>query len=529
MSVSVVTCPVCRRSFHSDRPLEEDATLSCPACEALFVAGGDAPPRGHFGLPFVLAVTAAGLLGAGLISAALLLGALLPATRQGHVAAPPEPAAAEDDSARRALEEQRREVERQRREVERDRLLARAEALAAKGQRAAAIAAYDQALKLDPASAAAVEGLVAARAAEAAEQARAGDRRQADAERAAAAERQAAQHKQEAAEAEQARRDEFRKLLAAARAALVGERFADALRDYDLAVRLMPDDLEAQQGRKLAEGKLADLADRQKRQAALADLLDRAEKALAARRYTDALAALAPALRLAPGDREATRLQRAAQTGQRAARKQNAELLARADEAVRLGRLEEAQQLADEAAANWPEDEAARKAAGTAKRLADAAQTSQAAYLRFVQQGVLAMAGSRYAEAVAAYTEALRLAPADLEVQRNLRLARVALERDLRFRTEYERLVRGGTAALARRSFVEAGQAFTQALQLAPDDLVAADGLSKARYGKALLDGQQALTARRRAEAVQAFQAALAERPGDLLARQGLRQAQLLR
>src|SRR5262249_37422504 len=152
-----------------------------------------------------------------------------------------------------------------------------------------------------------------------------------------------------------------------------------------------------------------------------------------------------------------------------------------ANEAMGLGRFEEAQRLADEAAKNWPEDVQAQKFLKSAQRQLETAQTAQAAYLRYAQAGALAMTGNRYADAVAAYTEALRLAPLDLEIQRSLRAARVALEQDLRIRLEYDRLIKAGTLALQQRSFPDAVKLFRDARKLIPGDLVATDGLSKAR------------------------------------------------
>jgi tetratricopeptide (TPR) repeat protein len=271
------------------------------------------------------------------------------------------------------------------------------------------------------------------------------------------------------------------------------------------------------------------LADKEKRQAAFDDLIDRGRASLAGKRYKEALAILEPAARMMPDDRQGQRLLRDAREGLKTAKTSNARLLGLANDASRLGRYDEAQRLLEEATRNWPEDDVAEKALRNATRQMEAAQIAQANYLRYTQQGTLAMTAGRYAEAVAAFAEALRLAPLDLDVQRNLREARAALERDLRVRADYERLYRAGNLALVRRSFPEAIRAFTDALKLVPGDLPASEGLRKARYGKAILDGTVALKMRKKAEAVAAFEAALAEMPTDLAARQGLAQARSLR
>jgi tetratricopeptide (TPR) repeat protein len=322
---------------------------------------------------------------------------------------------------------------------------------------------------------------------------------------------------------------DYKASMAAGRAALAEGRFADAVRDFLAAKALMPDDLEAQHGLKQAETKIAGLADKEKRQKAFDGLLERARKAQGATRFNDAVAALEAALRIAPDDREAQRLLRAAKESRRKARSENANLLAQADQAVKLSRLDEARDLCGQAVKNWAEDTQAEKARRAVTRLLDALKVTQAAYLRNMQQGALALATSQYAAAVTAYAEALRLVPGDAEAARQLKLARAALKRDVEARAEYDRLMRRGNAALARRAYGDAVTAFSGALRALPEDAAAAAGLSKARYGKAMFDGQRGLFQKRRADAVGAFEAALAERPDDPAAKLGLRQAKMLR
>jgi tetratricopeptide (TPR) repeat protein len=481
MSRPIVTCPACRMLLTSDRPVPAGATLRCPGCRARFQPAGPPAPTRLFGGTFVVAVAIALLLGGAIIIATVLVSGPRPAPA---VAQPePEPEAKPDEGLQQ-LEALRAEINRQKR------LLARADAALAKQE------------------------LV-------------GPVQEGEPESPALAEEKPAAPK----EPEKTPRDDFKRHMEAGRAALDAGRLADAVREYAAAVRLMPDDLEAQQGAQQAEAKLAGLADKQKRQAAFDDLMERAQQAVSARRFKDALAAAEPALRLFPDDREALRLLRSAKEDLKHARAANAKLLARADEAARLGKADEAGRLVEQAAKNWPEDDRAERARKAASRLAAAAaaETPQAAYLRSTQQGTLAMAGGRYAEAVTAYAEALRLAPLDIDVQRNLRVARAALERDLRTRVDYERLYRAGHVALVRQSFGEAARHFSDALKLVPGDLPAAEALAKARYAGALVEGQQALRMRRKAEAVAAFEAALAERPGDVVAGAGLRQARMLR
>ena len=128
--------------------------------------------------------------------------------------------------------------------------------------------------------------------------------------------------------------------------------------------------------------------------------------------------------------------------------------------------------------------------------------------------------------------------PAQIVVDGNVRASAVQsaikelqaeLAKDPMFGPSEVQSNKAGTLALQQRSYPDAVKLFRDARKLFPDDLVAADGLSKARYGRAMLEGQQALAQRRKADATRAFEAALAERPGDPAAQNGLRQARVLR
>jgi tetratricopeptide (TPR) repeat protein len=526
----------------------------------------DLPEPRLLGAPFVIAVTVALLLGGAMLGAAVILS--LPRSPAPMAAGDnPDPDADGErqrlEAERQKLDEDRQRLEGERKKLELGRVLARGEEALKKEQYAEAEKAFDEALRLAPGDSDAVRGLVAAKAG----LATTGRARQDDAKKQAEIDRLLADGKQALADKQFARavqllesartlapasrpvldalhkaqnaldadKDaqktlaEFRKHMDAGKAALRAERFADAVRDYMAALRLMPEDLEAQQGRKHAEAKLAALTDVEKKRAAFAELLERGQRALQGKRFNDAVAALEAATRLVPDDREAQRALRQAQQALKNAKSENARLLAEANEALRLGRVEEAHRLAQQAADAWPEDPQADRTVKAITRKVDEARTAQAAYLRYIDQGALAMATARYGDAVTAFTEALRLAPGDLEVLRQLRLARVALERDLRVRVDYEKHLRAGNDYLLRRSYAEAIKEFRAALKLVRGDPVARNGLSKARYAQALQDGQRALGQRQKNEAIKAFEAALEEKPGDVMAQQGLRMARAMR
>ena len=553
MSRRTVTCPECRTQLRSDRPIPVGSRLNCPDCQSSFTAS---EPSSRFGPVALIAVAASVILGASAIVVAIVMNRPDPTPRVNLQAS-------EEDEKQKKLDAQQKKIDDGLKKLEYARLVAKGEEALRKQQFAEAEEAFSKALDILPGDGDALKGLVTARASIASAKKTTDDdgKRQAEIDRLvddakkASADKQFAQAvrllesarsigptnravldalsiAQAALDADQTQKKnlaDFRKLMDAAKAALLAERFPDAVRDFQAAVRLMPDDLEAQQGVKQAEAKLAGIADKEKRQQAFDIFLDRGRKAHSANRFNDAVAALESALRLIPDEREAARLLRGSQEALKQAKSKNGKLLPLAEEAIRLTRYEEAVRLSKEAVDNWAEDTRAERLFRAADRLLETMRAAQNAYLRFMTQGAQATAAGRNADAVVAYTEALRIAPLDAEVMRLLRNARLALDRDLKGQAEYERLMKVGAAAMNRKSFAEAVKAFRDALKLVPDDALANVELSKARYGKAMADGQQALRQKKKADAIRSFEAALEEKPGDFQATALLRQAKAMK
>jgi tetratricopeptide (TPR) repeat protein len=464
---------------------------------------------------------------------------------------------------RQRLESLRQEMEMAKRDLERTKWLGRAQAASRSGKADEAEAAYQEVLKLDPADADALAALAEAKVRrEVAEKAQKDDKgREQEREKLLAEARvagKAGKHAEAVRLLEQAQRlmpgdETVRNTLADARAALENDaaqkktladynarvvagknaleagRFADAAREFTAALVLMPDGVEAKEGQKAAEGKLAAAADREKADRAVRDIVAAAKADVAATRYNQAIAQLEQALRLVPGDREVTRLLDNARAERDKVKAGNARKVAAANNAANNNQADEALRLAQEAARAWAEDQAAQRLVRRLEVLIDGARTAADAYQRAVTAGTLAMADRRFNDAVVAYAEALRLNPSSVEVAAQLRNARIAADTLARSRVEYERLVRLGTLALGRSAWAEAVRLFGEAERLIPEDLAAREGINRARYGEAMQVGQQALTARKKAEAIAAFERALSIRPGDVLAQRGLLQARMLR
>jgi len=555
-------CSVCQSSFPGMFSTSEEDT-SCPRCGAiLIVPSPNTPSRMRlFGPAFFLASGGAVLFVAVLITAVLLLVA----QRERTPLAEPTPRPLDErlTQERQELEALRQQMEQTKRDLERNKWLSRAQAAQTAGKLDDAEAAYQEVLKLAPSDTEALAGLaeIKVRRQLADKQNESDKQRQQHRDRLLADARTASIKKQSAEAVrllEEAQRlapsdEAIRAALAEARTALEADtaqkkmladyharvaagknaleagRFAEAAREFTAALLLLPDGAEAKEGQRAAEAKLAAAADRDKADQAVRDLVNAAKADLAATRYNQAIAQLEQALRLVPGDREVTRLLANAKAERDKVKLANARKLAAANNAASNHQTEEALRLAQEAARAWAEDQAAQRLVRRLESLLDGARLAADAYQRAVTAGTLAMADRRFADAVAAYSEALRLNPGSVEVAAQLRNARIAAENLARARGEYERLVRLGTLALGRNAWTEAIKYYSEAEKLIPEDLAAREGINRARYGEAMQQGQQALAARNKAEAIAAFERALSIRPGDVLAQRGLLQARMLR
>jgi tetratricopeptide (TPR) repeat protein len=291
----------------------------------------------------------------------------------------------------------------------------------------------------------------------------------------------------------------------------------------------MPDDVDAQQGKKMAEAKLLAQGDKKKRQDNFDTLVKRGKDALAEKRYKAAITNLELALRIIPDDKEAKQTLDAAKKGLKDGKENAKKLLARAKELVSQGRLTEAKSTAEDAKKELPEDPEGEKLAKLLIAQVANLLAVQATYTQLVQAGFIAYQAGRYADAVKSYTAALQINPDDVDTALALKNAQRALAKTLKPILEAKQYIALGTQALARKDWSAAASASRQALRRVPDDATALDGLSQAKYGGYMANGQAALNARQKAAAIKAFQLALNEKPGDYMASNGLRSAQWLK
>jgi len=466
------------------------------------------------------------------------------------------------EEEKRRLEESRFQLEREKRRFDFTRLMAQGDDALEKKHYEEAEKAYGEALRLFPDDGAAVKGLIAARSALTvlSEQGADKEKRQAEFQRLMTQGKEALDAKQyavavqayeralqlvlgdEAAEKalaaaraglgaddnEKARLAEYRTHLEAGRAALVAERYADAVREFIAAQRLMPGDPEAVQGQKQAENRLDAIQDRDKHQKAYVELVDRAQKALRERRFDDAVDSLKAALQLFPTDVKTQQALRDAEMARTQAKAEYARLMGLGDQAMQLGRFEEAYRQYTEALKVLPDDKAAQAAQARAQRASQDYQVAQAAYPRYITQGNLAMQMGNWTDAVFAFTEALRLVPADVTAAGQLRKAQAGALLQTNPQANFARLLKAGQIALSQRQYADAIRSFTSAQQINPDNIQVTQGLQQARYGQAMADGQRDMLQKRYQAAIAAFESALQQSPGDPAATNALQRARQL-
>jgi tetratricopeptide (TPR) repeat protein len=335
-------------------------------------------------------------------------------------------------------------------------------------------------------------------------------------------------------EAQKQKLADYQTHMNAGQAAAVAGRYADALREYLAALRLMPNDAAALEGQRLAERRLAAIQDENQRKADFSRLLDQAGAALRNQRYQDAIDSYNAALKIFRDDPAAKRGLAEAQQALNNWNVEVARQITLGTAAMRSGRFVDAVLAFREALRLAPTSAVAARGLQDAQAALATTQANQGNYLQFMSQGAAALRALRFADAIQAYTGALQLLPNDPDALQGLANARAGIAQVpnpglvLPDAVDFQRELRCGLDDLNRQRFREAIRHFKRALQLQPDSPQAARGLRQARYGDAMADGRAALQARRYADAVRSFEEALVQMPGDPAATANLRQARAL-
>ncbi len=346
---------------------------------------------------------------------------------------------------------------------------------------------------------------------------------------------------------EEKRHADFRQRMIEGGVALGNHRFEEAVKDYEAALQLFPEDVEAAKGLSAArtslEAQTRVQKDEEKRQAEFARLMSQGQEAMKKQQFADAAQAFDNALRLIPENPEAATALRQASGAQEAreiALKKSADYeshMTAARGAMVGERYADARNEFLAALQVKPEDEAAnngRKLAETRLNEMQDQAKRRTEFNRFMDQGDRALRNRRYDEAERAYTKAVQLMPRDLDARNGLKEAQRGQEK---VKQEFNRLIAQGDLAMQTSRLGDAVRAYSQATKLVPDNDPATDKLQtaqkalddlrnvQANYNRLMLQGETMMRVGHFTDASLAYAAALRLVPGDLEALAGLRSA----
>jgi tetratricopeptide (TPR) repeat protein len=451
------------------------------------------------------------------------------------------------------------------------------QALAAEADRKARLAKFEEDRRRESAAAAKAAADAKKRQEELDRQAAAARTRAAE----AAASRDESARKQQQAQRERAAQS----LRAQAKQAQGRGSYAQAVQLLQSASTLAPSDAVFRElGAARVEAEKAAhqnaLADQKKRDEAL-----KAQRDSAAKRVADEKARLAKA----GAERqkaEEVRLQAlydgfVKQAKEQLAKKQYAQAVAAAESARRYKSTPESLKLLQDAQHAIALEEAAKKsAAEKARVVAEQKKREEAerklkldreSYLAAIKKGQDALVGKRYDEAVSAYQQAAKLFKTDAalsglktaEELRGREKARLDAERQAKEQAaqrtaRMKQLIDQGGKLLAARQYAKAVESYREALKLAPGNVDAAAGLSRAErerdaeaarvaaalakkpaapavdpkvkaqqeaYQKAMAQAKALFAQKKFADAIKAYDQALIAKPGDAAAIKGKKEA----
>lgn len=323
--------------------------------------------------------------------------------------------------------------------------------------------------------------------------------------------------------------------MTAGRADMVAQRYADAVREFLAAQRLLPDDAMAAQGVHDAEKRLDAVKNDEQRKAAYVQLMKQAGAAMQNRRYKEAVAAYKAAGKAEPNDPSARRGLRDAQKGLQEAKSEYTQLMNTGTAALQVNNVPAAIQAFQQAGQLFPGDLTAAAALQQARQLVVGAAAVQAAvgnaqlgYNELMVAGTAALFSQHYRDAAQAFTQALTIAPGDPQALQGLFQAQAGVVTRAQNRPSYAQKMRAGQLAYQRHQYGNAIASYQAALQLEPNNARALLGVAQASYAMHMTNGQADMTARRFRDAAREFQAALLQSPGDPLALNALRQATFL-
>jgi tetratricopeptide (TPR) repeat protein len=313
-------------------------------------------------------------------------------------------------------------------------------------------------------------------------------------------------------------------------------KFADAVKAYDEALKVKPGDAAAINGKKAAQDKLKPPpAPAPKQPAAYDNWMKQGQTALTRKQWATAIKAFDEALKVKPGDAEAIKGKKAADDGQKAeeARQRDAAYqgwMKQGQAAMQAKKYADALKAYDEALKQKPGDQAAingKKAAQDA--LTPKPDPKQAAYDNWMKQGQVALTAKKWADALKAFDEALKIRPGDPAASKGKKTAADAAKPPppppVNPQAEYTKAMQQGAALEKQKKYAEAATAYRTALKWVPGD-PGTNAALKTTQGQAWLGvGRNEHAAKRYGEAVKAYEEVLKRIPNQPEAKAALPRA----
>jgi tetratricopeptide (TPR) repeat protein len=548
MPSHVVACPQCNASLRSSRPFPADKQVRCPQCGNHFVAAAPSrpsylqsavppppllirPPTRDRTPAIALAVVGAlVLIGAGIGGTVYFMrpkagpAPVKDETKDLKETREPKDTAADErlkksEEENRKLAEQLAALKEREKKQEFQRLMDKGKEALEAQRYADAVAAFGEALKRYPDDADAKNALIKAQSSLVAAGKSDEDRKK--------------------------KQEDYNRIMADAAKALDDKQYAAAVRLYDAALMVLPNDGAAAKAR--AEV-LALLDKDEKEQQKLKEFkfhIDNGNAAMVRQDYATALAAFIAAEKVLPGNPEAIKLKNAAQDRLAAAQAQamraaQAQVeIAKGRDALRERRFDDAVAAFKKALDLMPDNPEATKGVADATAALNKAKVD---YAQLITQGDNAMQARNFQAALTSYQAAAALFPNDPAAQRGIAAAQQALATvvvvpPVDNTVTLRNLLAQGQLAMVERRYADAATAFNAALAISPTDPVALAGLAEIKRiadRKALRvieianlfnGADQALKARQFSTAIKGYRDVLALDPDNVRAIEGLREA----